>query len=70
MALRNATTHYAQQVELRGRLDTLGHHSDGQAVGKIDDRRDDRRDFGVVGHLLHERFVDLDHVDGEVAQMR
>ena len=49
------------------RLDALGDARQTEAVREARDRGDDRAVLGVHRHALHERTIDLDHVDRELA---
>jgi hypothetical protein len=52
------------------RLDALGRDLDARRMGKIDDRLDDGVAVAGIVDGQGERFVDLDPVDIERAQMR
>ena len=69
-ALQLRTPGVAQKVCLRGSLHAFGDHFLVEAASHDDDRAGDRVGIGVGGELMHERAIDLQHVNGKVAQVR
>ena len=53
-----------------GGLDPLGDHAQAEVVGEIDGRAHDHQIVVVVGHLEHERLVDLELVQRQALQVR
>ena len=58
-----------QERELLGRLDALGDDLEIERVRHRDHGADDRRVFGLVREIGHERAVDLDRVEREPPQI-
>ena len=68
-ALREVAAELAQRGQLRLGLDALGHRDEAEGVRQADDVRRDRGIARIVLGALHERAVDLDHVDREAPQL-
>ena len=69
VTLQQGTSEGTQLECLLLRLDTLGHALEAEAVRQAGDRGDDGAVLRVHRHALHERTVDLDHVDRELAHV-
>jgi len=54
---------------LAGGLDPLGNGDEAERMCEVDEVGGDRGVLGVVYCALHERGVDLDHVDREMAEL-
>src|SRR5664279_5216984 len=56
-------------VELAGVLDAFGERLDAESLAELDEGVDDGAGLGVSGDVTHERPVDLQRIDGELAQV-
>ena len=68
-ALRGVASEAAQLGELLARLDSFGDRPKTERVGQGDDGRDDGRVARVTAQPVDEGLVDLQHVDGEAAEV-
>ena len=69
VALNDVAAAGHQQGQLAFSFNALGHHLHAQAVGHVDEGAGDAHVLRRCGHLVHERPVDLQHVDGQLAQV-
>src|SRR5689334_10861352 len=76
IALARVAALAREEVHLRLALDALGHDAQPEPACEPDDRRDDGGARGIaaaraaVVDVVHEGLVDLEHVHGQVAQVR
>src|SRR4051794_36239181 len=70
VALRQRAAGVAEELVLRRGLDTLGDGGHPEAAGEREDGADDRRGLRVLGGGGQEGAVDLEDVDGQLAQAR
>ena len=68
VALARPDPERADDVELGGRLDALGHDERAPAVGQVAQRPDDLEGRVAEGAALDQRQVDLDDVEPELAE--
>ena len=59
----------AQSLDLDLLLDALGQRDQTQGAAELDQGVDEGGGIGRTAHLRHERAVDLEHVDGELAEV-
>src|SRR4051794_10644841 len=70
VALRALAAEALERLELLDGLDALGDRAEAEAVGDVDDRRDDRGVVLLGAEPVDERAVDLDRVDRDALQAR
>ncbi len=69
VSLSEAAAHRPQQFELLRALDPLGHDLDAEVMPDLDDRAGQHGQRAVGAEASHERRVDLDDVDRQLAQV-
>ena len=70
VALSKYTASFQQKRGLLLGFDTLGHHTDPEAPGDVQDAFDDAGSDVPGSKAIDERLVDLDNIDGNGDEMR
>src|SRR6478752_5872297 len=69
VALDLVAAQEAEELGLSGGLDAFGDHFEIEGVGEGDDGGDDRHLLRIFGHIVDERAIDLEGVEGQAAEV-